>query len=453
MKKYSTTIILFALASFYFLTTDVILSDETATLLGQGKVILVYAIAMLFLAAGFVLFAFLYEKTSTLFSRKLMLFVVFSTSAFTLFGLVLVNNPVIFLLFSVTHMLATGVIGGAAHYYAAMALRDRTYSGRVIGFAIGIAALLQVLLLMSVSSSLLRALLLAGVVGIVCYLVLWKTPVSTASQKPRQTPPVNSPAKSYLYFIVAIVAVISLMGGFNDGIITAMHTQQMVNIYSYPRLLYLAGIVTAGFIADIHARKFLPVVMLSVMMCSSVGVMFLNNPVTYFINVCIYFLFAGFAIMYFTITFFDIAPFTNNPMLWAGMGRIIRFIFIAIGAVSSDSLFTTLPFDAVIAIYILLSVILLVLFYFSGSLAIKKQATTVSGRTKAEMVNRSESFGFTKRESEVLSYLIDNTQTREIAENLYITERTVKFHISNIFNKTSAKNRMELLLVLSKNEE
>ena len=47
----------------------------------------------------------------------------------------------------------------------------------------------------------------------------------------------------------------------------------------------------------------------------------------------------------------------------------------------------------------------------------------------------------------------DEKGIQEIAENLCITERTVKFHISNIFNKTGAKNRMELLLVLSKNEE
>jgi hypothetical protein len=70
MKKHSATIILFALTSFYYLTTDVILTDETASLLGQSRVVLVYAIAMLSLAAGFALFSFLHNKTSTLFSRK-----------------------------------------------------------------------------------------------------------------------------------------------------------------------------------------------------------------------------------------------------------------------------------------------------------------------------------------------------------------------------------------------
>jgi hypothetical protein len=107
MKKHRTTIILFALASFYYLTTDVILTDETASLLGQEKVIPVYAAAMLSLAAGFALFAFLHKRTATLFSRRLMLSVVFASSALALFGFVLLKNPVIFLSFFVTHMLAT----------------------------------------------------------------------------------------------------------------------------------------------------------------------------------------------------------------------------------------------------------------------------------------------------------------------------------------------------------
>lgn len=135
------------------------------------------------------------------------------------------------------------------------------------------------------------------------------------------------------------------------------------------------------------------------------------------------------------------------------MGRIVRFVFIAIGAVSSDFIFSTLPFDSIIAIYIISAVVLLILFYISGGLAIKKQTTTVSGRTKAEMMDRSNSFALTKRESEVLSHLLDNTPTREIAECLCITERTVKFHITNILSKTGAKNRMELLIILSKTEE
>jgi len=40
-----------------------------------------------------------------------------------------------------------------------------------------------------------------------------------------------------------------------------------------------------------------------------------------------------------------------------------------------------------------------------------------------------------------------------IAEDLFITERTVKFHITNIFHKTGAKNRLELLIMWSKKEE
>ncbi len=453
MRKHILTLILFSLASFYFLTTDVILNDETASLFGHEKVITVYSAAMLSLGAGFILFSMIHKKTSTVSSRKSALFILFLTSILTLLGFILTNDPIIFILLSIIHMLSTGIIGGAVHYYAAMALCEKTYSGRVIGLAIGTEALMQVILLIVIPSSMPRALVLIGVLCIVFYLVLKKTPSALTIQQQPKTASVNAPSKKYLYSVVAIIAVISLMGGYNDGIITAMHVQQTVNIYAYPRLFYLVGIVTAGFIADLHSRRYLPVAMLSIMMCSSVGVMFLNSPITYAINASIFFLFAGFAILYFTVTFFDIAPSVENPMLWAGMGRTVRFLFIAIGALFSEALFTTLSINFIIAVYIILSVILLVLFYISGSLTMEAPRASASESPKTEMVDKAKCFALTKREIDVLIYLLDNLQTREIAEFLCITEHTVKFHISNIFDKTGAKNRLDLFIILSKNDE
>jgi DNA-binding NarL/FixJ family response regulator len=49
---------------------------------------------------------------------------------------------------------------------------------------------------------------------------------------------------------------------------------------------------------------------------------------------------------------------------------------------------------------------------------------------------------------DVLSCLLENMQAKEIAQALVITERTVKFHISNILSKTGARNRAELFFCL-----
>ena len=51
--------------------------------------------------------------------------------------------------------------------------------------------------------------------------------------------------------------------------------------------------------------------------------------------------------------------------------------------------------------------------------------------------------GLTQREVEVLRFLSQGRTDREIAEELFITIRTVNSHVSNILNKINAVNRTE----------
>ncbi len=53
--------------------------------------------------------------------------------------------------------------------------------------------------------------------------------------------------------------------------------------------------------------------------------------------------------------------------------------------------------------------------------------------------------GISDRESEVLKLLVDDYTYKKIAEALFISERTVESHVSNIFRKTNVKSRNELI--------
>ena len=59
----------------------------------------------------------------------------------------------------------------------------------------------------------------------------------------------------------------------------------------------------------------------------------------------------------------------------------------------------------------------------------------------------------TKREYEVLSLLILNTTTKEIAENLKISEKTVRNHISNVIQKLGVNGRASAVIELLKLKE
>jgi DNA-binding NarL/FixJ family response regulator len=53
------------------------------------------------------------------------------------------------------------------------------------------------------------------------------------------------------------------------------------------------------------------------------------------------------------------------------------------------------------------------------------------------------SHGLTEREASILSLVAQGLSNMKIGERLFVTEQTVKFHMSNIFRKLGAANRTE----------
>ena len=56
----------------------------------------------------------------------------------------------------------------------------------------------------------------------------------------------------------------------------------------------------------------------------------------------------------------------------------------------------------------------------------------------------------TKREREVFELLITNLTTKEIANKLFISEKTVRNHISNVMQKLGVKGRASAVVELLK---
>jgi DNA-binding CsgD family transcriptional regulator len=49
----------------------------------------------------------------------------------------------------------------------------------------------------------------------------------------------------------------------------------------------------------------------------------------------------------------------------------------------------------------------------------------------------------TKREIEVLSLIAQGHSSKEAAETLYVSKRTVDFHLANVYDKLQVKNRVQ----------
>ena len=54
----------------------------------------------------------------------------------------------------------------------------------------------------------------------------------------------------------------------------------------------------------------------------------------------------------------------------------------------------------------------------------------------------------TDREKEVFSLLIDGMETKEIGDFLFISEKTVRNHVSNVIQKLGVKSRVGAVIEL-----
>ena len=73
-------------------------------------------------------------------------------------------------------------------------------------------------------------------------------------------------------------------------------------------------------------------------------------------------------------------------------------------------------------------------------------------RAKEQAVSNSEKKleSLTKRELQIANLIAEGQSNLEIASNLKITERTVKAHLSSIYDKTKTGSRLNLALLISR---
>ncbi|HKS83129.1 MAG TPA: response regulator transcription factor [Candidatus Acidoferrales bacterium] len=69
-------------------------------------------------------------------------------------------------------------------------------------------------------------------------------------------------------------------------------------------------------------------------------------------------------------------------------------------------------------------------------------STTQGRRLRADTPSE-----LSRREQEVLSALLENLANKEVADRLHISERTVKFHVSNLLAKFGVRRRADLILL------
>ena len=206
------------------------------------------------------------------------------------------------------------------------------------------------------------------------------------------------------------------------------------------RVLYAAGLVIAGVIAD-RSRRHGAICSLAALITPFIILALSGEPISSTIFWGLDYLLFGFFSVFRILVFSDLAG-EGFPLVTAGFGLLFGRIGDSLSIVVSTLLAghqTALVLLA--AVFFTLSVLLFFRFYQALYL---QPASPV--RSEEELFAHFASrFDLSARERGVLRLLLAERSNAEIAQELYVTESTVKFHVHNLLKKTGCKNRLELL--------
>lgn len=84
--------------------------------------------------------------------------------------------------------------------------------------------------------------------------------------------------------------------------------------------------------------------------------------------------------------------------------------------------------------------------YWVGRKAVRDLVTTLRELSASSPSPSRRHFGLTPREREIIGAILEGLSNADIASRLSISEKTVKHHLTNIFDKLGVSNRLELAL-------
>lgn len=259
------------------------------------------------------------------------------------------------------------------------------------------------------------------------------TPAETQEQPLRE----DAPFKKLLLPACAIVFLFSAVNRMGFSFPSADILNGVDPEFS--RLFYAAGLLLAGFVSD-KSRKHGAVLTLGALIVPFILPLLQKEAAPAAALWAISYFASGFFSVYRVLLFTDLTQRQARRFL-SGFGLLFGRLGEALGTL----LFTAAGGNTLAAILTAaaLYAVTLALFF----LLYQKLYLPRADREKEERL-RFQRFALqhdlSPREKEILQKLLEKETTPAIAQALFVSESTVKFHVHNLLQKTGCKNRKEL---------
>ncbi len=214
----------------------------------------------------------------------------------------------------------------------------------------------------------------------------------------------------------------------------------VVNV-EFSRAWYALGLVTAGLINDRSRREGAACALIALVF-PFIAITLRTEPSLVAIIWVLGYIFLGFMAVHRVLSFADIAGGLPGLLPLAGMGLLAGRIGDVLGTLGGllfgDNVIKLVTVTAATAI-------LAILVFLKIYRRLYMPAPTGEQVDQLRLGRFESQHGLSIREREVFRLLIGGATNQEIAAGLFVSESTVKFHVTNILRKTGCRSRNEVL--------
>lgn len=457
-----------ALFNYIFLGTEYLFDNMMAYVVDSEGVVLAQSYILGASVVGFVLFGVFHRLLPAnmkhfcfLGGTCIAVICIFLVEQHASYEMILIPGLIFFVLL--------GVMGSGIHYLVFAALGDSRHLGKMMGMAYALGVFFQFVNNNLVRSEMVQALVLS--LALLCFVILIMRlgngvllaqvelseemqgslgKHSTAGR--RQVSEEKAEAKNALVAGVSLITCVILMTcifSTLDIAVTMVHAGGSVDIGQWPRLLLAVSGLTAGVLYDIRERQYMTVIMYCVTLLSTICVVVIQMGGSFLVGLIVFYLSAGFFVVFFTVGFMDFAKYTKNPEFWAGIGRAVNNLCAVLTSSLSVILLELENSMALIITTLVLFVGITIAIYIYQSQLRRQSPETVNVVEADDAVKFtafSQCFSLTEREQEVLKVLLQSdANVQEIAEQLLISRAALYRHITSLNEKTQTKTRIGLM--------
>ena len=363
------SVISLALFSFVFLGMEFFFDSGAAEFVDARSVLLYQSVILLASAVGLFIYA-LIERYVGSKIKQIIIITLNIVEVAALAAIILCSGKLI-LLYGIIFFIVCGVMGGRVYHDVSRDYTDRKHLTVIVGISYALGLLLQYINYNLIDSVILRMVMFSlAIVALAVILFLARDEYAEAEvdtymvdernktdckEKCDETTPDSG---SVAVALVMVVLLMTFIFSALDNVVTVVHAEGGADVGQWPRLFLALSGVVAGFLFDIKDQRFMNQMMYCVTVLSVIAMLIIEFGGAFIIGLIVFYLAAGFFVVYFTTGFINVSYGMRWSALWSGAGRAVNNIGAGIVGIISYMLIDS-PGIMVMSVVVILLLVLI----------------------------------------------------------------------------------------------